>query len=72
MMSEETRCYEECSNDDYVMLESEDGNGMICRAVYVIRDNEEHSSKDYCIEYCNENRGSMGCRPEWLIHFSQS
>lgn len=61
------QCYpddEGCSSDSYVMIEREDGS-KYCEVLYLLCDEAEHSSTDYCIEFCEENPDSMGCnRPE--------
>ena len=64
---ESGQCYpdeEGCSNDNYVMLERQDGEGNICRVLYVICDQEEHKEEQYCIEHCQEYPDSLPCKPE--------
>ena len=58
-------CYpddEGCSQDDYVLVEREDGKGMICAYFYSICDEAEHSSKEYCIEWCEEDPDRLTCK----------
>jgi hypothetical protein len=60
------QCYQDaegCRWDNY-MLESEDGEGNSCRALYNICDHEEHREGDYCLEYCEEYPDGLTCKPE--------
>ena len=60
-------CYpddEGCSQDDYVLVEREDGNGMICAYFYSICDEAEHRNENYCIEYCEEDPDRFACKAE--------
>ncbi|MGH9975845.1 MAG: hypothetical protein ACRD8Z_08440 [Nitrososphaeraceae archaeon] len=59
------QCYpdsEGCSSNAMILLECENGEGKTCRVLYLICDQAEHRGEDYCIEFCEENPDSMGCR----------
>jgi hypothetical protein len=61
---ESGQCYpndEGCGDyGPFVLIEEEDG-GDRCALLYYICDEAEHSSKDYCIEYCKENPERSVC-----------
>jgi hypothetical protein len=49
---------------EYALVERDDGKGIICLYLFRICNEAEHSSKDYCIEYCEENSRGFTCKPD--------